>query len=114
MYLVIRPLGEVITQMPVGPDHPGMNAGPSFEVFYASGYLLPHTWQAWVLIHERMQEARGFLDRLLSKGGVPDGLVDIVPAFDRLANKLASQMPRLPDREVKPPLGWIAAAEPEL
>mgnify|MGYP006201032513 CR=1 FL=1 len=33
-----------------------MNAGPSFEVFFASGYLLPHTWQAWVLIHERIRE----------------------------------------------------------
>jgi hypothetical protein len=114
MIFVIRPLGETITMMPVGPDHPGMNAGPSFEVFYASGYLLPHTWQAWVLIHERISEAHGFLERIVSKGGVPDELRDLLPPLDRLARKLASQMPRIPDREVKPPLGWIAAAEPEV
>ena len=113
MIFVIRPLGDAITTMPVGPEHPGMNAGPSFEVFYASGYLLPHTWQAWVLIHERMQEARGFLERLCDNKEVPAGLTDILPVLNRLSDKLASQMPRLPDREVKPPLGWIAASEPE-
>src|SRR4051794_8206161 len=31
---VIRPLGDLITTLPVGSDHPGCNAGPSFELFY--------------------------------------------------------------------------------
>jgi hypothetical protein len=29
---VLRPLGELITTLPVGPEHPGRSAGPSFEL----------------------------------------------------------------------------------
>src|SRR5262245_38225987 len=31
---VLRPLGDLITTLPVGPEHPGRSAGPSFELFY--------------------------------------------------------------------------------
>ncbi len=36
------PLGEALTAMPFGDVRPGMNAGPTFELFYGSGYQLPH------------------------------------------------------------------------
>lgn len=108
MITVIRPIGQTVTKMPVGPEYPGMNAGPSFEVFFASGYLLPHTWQAWVLIHERLEEARGFLERLLEKKDAPQELAAVLPALTRLSQRLASKMPRLPERTVRPPLAWTA------
>lgn len=114
MITVIQPIGETITKMPVGPEYPGMTAGPSFEIFFASGYLLPHTWQAWVLIHERMEEARAFLERLVKERGAPKELEGVLPALTRLADRLASQMPRLPERTVKPPLTWIAPTEADV
>jgi Ferritin-like len=63
MFEVLRPLGSVITRLPVGPDYPGFTAGPSFELFYETGYFLPHREAAWVLIRERMREAADFATR---------------------------------------------------
>jgi hypothetical protein len=30
---VLKPLGEMITTLSVGPEHPGMTAGAIFELF---------------------------------------------------------------------------------
>lgn len=106
---VIKPVGQILTRMPVGPDHPGMNAGPSFELFHGSGYLLPHTWQAWVLLHERLLELRAFLDRVTAGSGAPIELAGVGLAIDRLAHKLATNMKHLAERELRPPLSWAEA-----
>ncbi|MDQ3957605.1 MAG: ferritin-like protein [Actinomycetota bacterium] len=110
---VIRPLGQKLTLLPVGPDSPGMTAGPAFELFHGSGYLLPHTWQAWVLLHERLAELGAFLERIAGDPGAPDGLDDVGAAVERLQEKLVSKMVRLRDRQVGPPLSWLSSsAEP--
>jgi hypothetical protein len=57
---VLRPLGELITTLPVGPEHPGRNAGPSFELFYEDDDLLPHRESAWALLEERVRDAATF------------------------------------------------------
>jgi hypothetical protein len=57
---VIRPLGDLITTLPVGPEHPGRTAGPSFELFYEDDDLLPHRESAWALIEERVRQASTF------------------------------------------------------
>jgi hypothetical protein len=57
---VLRPLGDLITTLPVGPEHPGRNAGPSFELFYEDDDLLPHRESAWALLEERLREATSF------------------------------------------------------
>jgi hypothetical protein len=49
---VLGPLGDLITTLPVGPEHPGRNAGPSFELFYEDDDLLPHRESAWALLKE--------------------------------------------------------------
>src|SRR6266567_2443746 len=54
---VIKPLGDLITTLPVGPDHPGRTAGPSFELFYENDYLMPHWEAAWALLAERLDQA---------------------------------------------------------
>jgi hypothetical protein len=60
MLRVLRPLGNLITALPVGPDHPGMTAGPSFELFYENDYLMPHREAAWALLEERLRDAASF------------------------------------------------------
>ncbi len=41
MFQVIKPLGSLITTLPAGEEFPGRTAGPSFELFYESDYLMP-------------------------------------------------------------------------
>jgi Ferritin-like len=52
---VIKPLGGLVTQLPIGPEYPGATAGPTFELFYGVDYLLPHRDAAWAVLEERMR-----------------------------------------------------------
>ena len=55
MRSVVKPLGGLVTRLPVGPEHPGAAAGPTFELFYSTDYLLPHRDAAWAVLEERMR-----------------------------------------------------------
>jgi CDGSH-type Zn-finger protein/truncated hemoglobin YjbI len=92
MFNVIKPLGQLVTTLPVGVDAPGRNAGPSFELFYESDYLLPHRDAAWALIEERIREAAAFADRVRSEGPpeLMTGLAPIGPALLSLGHTLAT------------------------
>jgi len=46
---VIGPLADILSTMPVGPEHPGCTAGATFELFYQPDYLLPHRKAAWLV-----------------------------------------------------------------
>jgi hypothetical protein len=52
---VVKPLGSLVTRLPVGPEHPGRTAGPTFELFYGPDLLLPHRDAAWAVMEERMR-----------------------------------------------------------
>jgi hypothetical protein len=52
---VVKPLGGLVTRLPIGPDYPGKTAGPTFELFYGVDYLLPHREAAWAVLEERMR-----------------------------------------------------------
>jgi nitrite reductase/ring-hydroxylating ferredoxin subunit len=106
MVRVLKPLGEMVTTLPVGPEYPGMTAGPSFEVFYRSGYLLPHTEAAWVLLHERLLELYGFLMATLTQPGTPQNLAGVGDALLGLSEKLASEMEGLGERRIRVPPSW--------
>jgi len=56
MWRVILPLGSMITRLPVGWEHPGRTAGPTFELFYGADYLLPHREAAWLVMEERLRD----------------------------------------------------------
>ena len=64
MVRVLRPLGGLITTLPVGPEHPGRTAGPSFELFYVNDYLVPHRDAAWLVLEERLRVAAAFCSAL--------------------------------------------------
>jgi hypothetical protein len=55
MRMVVKPLGGLVTRLPVGAEYPGQTAGPTFELFYGSDLLLPHRDAAWAVMEERMR-----------------------------------------------------------
>jgi len=54
---VIGPLADILSTMPVGPEHPGRTAGVTFELFYQPDYLLPHRKAAWLVGAELLTDA---------------------------------------------------------
>ena len=55
MRSVVKPLGGLVTRLPVGQEYPGRTAGPMFELFYGADFLLPHRQAAWAVMEERMR-----------------------------------------------------------
>ena len=113
MAKVLKPVGELVTTMPVGDEYPGMCAGPSFEVFYRSGYLLPHKNAAWTLLHERLLECYGFLMQSVTEYGAPAALTEAGDALLGSAHTLASMMDGLEDRSIRVPEAWGLGAAPD-
>jgi hypothetical protein len=66
MFQVIKPLGQLVTRLPVGPEYPGRTAGPGFELFYESDCVLPHQRAAWYVLEERMRDATAFCERIVA------------------------------------------------
>lgn len=64
-------------------------------MFYRGGYILPHTWQAWVVIAERIAELTAHLRGLAPQ--MP-GLAPVVAALERVTARLEDAMPRLRTR----------------
>jgi CDGSH-type Zn-finger protein/truncated hemoglobin YjbI len=95
MLRVVKPLGELITTMPAGPDYPGKTAGPSFELFYESDYLMPHREAAWILLAERLREAAEFCERIRADADTPvaEALAPVGPALAGMADSLATHIP---------------------
>ncbi|HEX4098916.1 MAG TPA: ferritin-like domain-containing protein [Pseudonocardiaceae bacterium] len=109
MLRVIKPLGELITTLPAGPDHPGQTAGPSFELFYENDYLMPHREAAWVLLEERLREAVEFCRRIAADAAAPvaQRLAPVGAALDQLADTLGAHLPDSGD-----PVGPESTGEP--
>ena len=84
-------LGDLITTLPVGPDHTDLNAGPSFELFYESDYVLPHREAAWALLEERVREAANFCSRIseFAQAPVADQLAPVGEVLTGVADSLA-------------------------
>jgi Ferritin-like len=95
MFRVLKPLGSLITTLPVGPGYPDRTAGPSFELFYESDYLLPHREAAWAVLEERAREAAG-LSRLVEEAA-PESLRGEIAsaggALEDVADSLAAHFP---------------------
>jgi hypothetical protein len=75
MFVAVKPIGQLLTTLPFGPSAPGRTAGPTFELFYIGGYLLPHRTAAWTLIAERLRQAAGLAKRLEGEGIVLKGVI---------------------------------------
>ncbi len=95
MLQVIKPLGDLITTLPVGPEYPGRTAGPSFELFYETDYLMPHRDSAWALLTERLDEAAWLCQELCTGrgAGLADQLEPILAATREIEATLAAHLP---------------------
>ncbi len=95
MFQVIKPLGELITTLPAGPDYPGQTAGPSFELFYESDYLMPHREAAWALLAERLDQAAWLCEEIQAGPGtgIAAQLAPVADALTTMAGTLAAHLP---------------------
>ncbi len=69
MTTVIRPLGEILTQLPAGTD-PGVRAGPSFS-FPRRLAFVPHREAAWSLFAQHLDGMAADAARLSTASGYP-------------------------------------------
>ena len=94
MFGAIKPLGNLVTTLPAGPDYPARTAGPSFELFYESDTVLPHREAAWILLAERLRQAAEFCE---PDGPcapeVADGLAAVRSSLNEIAGSLEAHLP---------------------
>jgi hypothetical protein len=64
MFAAIDPLGLLLAQLEVGPEHPGLTAGANFQLPYRSNFLLPHRRSAWIRFVERLDEIATFANTI--------------------------------------------------
>src|SRR5256714_1239884 len=94
MFQALKPLGDLVTTLPAGPDYPGRTAGPSFELFYESDYVLPHREAAWVLLVERIRQAADFCEPgAPCDPQVTEGLRQVRTNLAGIADALAVHLP---------------------
>ena len=95
MFQGIKPLGDLITRLPAGAEYPGRTAGPSFELFYESDYLMPHREAAWALLTERVHEAAWLSEEIRAGLGsqFAGDLAPVGAALAELAGTLAAHLP---------------------
>jgi Ferritin-like len=89
---VLRPLGNLITTLPVGPEHPGRNAGPSFELFYEDDSFLPHRESAWALLEERVRDASTFCAAITESA--PEDVATALATVERALTAVGDSLAR--------------------
>jgi hypothetical protein len=112
MFRGIKPLGDLITRLPAGAAYPGKTAGPSFELFYESDYLMPHRQAAWTLLAERVDEAAWLCEELQAGRGshIAAELAPVTAALAEIAGNLAGHGGAGRDR--REPRGTPARRQP--
>src|SRR5437588_312112 len=87
MVMVLKPLGRLLTTLPVGPHVANVTAGPSFQV-YRTGYLLPHRAAAWMLLQERLGELATYCVHVAAHPSLQQDLTRVEGTLQRLAAAL--------------------------
>ena len=91
MFNSIDPLGLLLAELDVGPEHPGATAGANFQLPYRANFLLPHRRSAWIRFVERLRELAAFAHDIGPFRGeqVVRGVAD---ALDSMATDLAAHI----------------------
>jgi len=87
MVTVIRPLGTLITAMPVGRHRPGLTAGPTFEM-YQMNYLLPKGQAAWIILRERLLELANSASEISRRPEAPKMILAVQRTLGLMAQSL--------------------------
>jgi hypothetical protein len=90
---VVRPIGTMLTRLPVGPEHPGKNAGFTFQMHYAMGNFVPWRESAWALLHERMAFLVERCEHAREHDRAPDVVHQAAEKVDALSTKLVTHVP---------------------
>lgn len=79
----------------MGPEQLGRTAGPSFELFYETDYLMPHREAAWALLAERLDEAAWLCSEICIGRGtrLASQLEPVMAAIREIAATLAAALP---------------------
>jgi hypothetical protein len=88
---VLRPVGNALTRLPAGPDHPGRTAGPVFEMYYQMGNFVPWRDAAWALLSERAAVLSRCADSA-TRDGVP-GMDTAAQTAATISAQLAEHVP---------------------
>jgi len=67
---VLRPLGSLLTTLPLGPAHPGELAGPAFYMVHPTQFVLPYRAAAWTVMVQRLGEMADASARLGREAGL--------------------------------------------
>lgn len=91
MTMAVRPLAELLTEMPAFPDDRESKAGASFN---PSGRIafLPHREAAWTVLEEELRGLAQRADTVSRMPGVPARLTYIARSFDLIARRFAAGM----------------------
>jgi hypothetical protein len=91
MFNSIDPLGLLLAELDVGPEHPGATAGANFQLPYRANFLLPHRRSAWIRFVERLRELAAFAHDI---GPFPGEQVvrGVAYALDSMATDLAAHI----------------------
>lgn len=84
MLAVIKPLGNLLTALPVGHHRPGLTTGPVFEM-YPMSYLLPRNTAAWTILNERLDELSFHSKELSARPKAAEALSEVAETLARLA-----------------------------
>jgi CDGSH-type Zn-finger protein/truncated hemoglobin YjbI len=113
MFQAIKPIGDLVTTLPAGPDYPGRTAGPSFELFYESDVILPHREAAWILITERLRQAAEYCEPgSPCTPTVAASLETVRSSLNEIAASLEAHMPARALSALAGPAPAPAPAEP--
>ena len=100
MNWVMRPLGSVLTTLPIGPSHPGRTAGPALEIARPAYFMLPHRESAWKIIGERLDVLTETCGALAQEPGLA-ALGDLAAKLRSMTGDIRTHL----DERVSPPSG---------
>jgi hypothetical protein len=89
MFKGVRPLGNYLTALPVGPSYQGKTAGPAFEIYRRHSYLIPHRRTAWIILSERLAELSEYCAWLKMLPQAPPGLAEIEQVLKKCGQVIA-------------------------
>jgi hypothetical protein len=92
MNWVMREVGPVLTALPVGPAHPGLTAGPAFDIARPAIFLLPHQDAAWKIIKDRLDALEGACASLGKQAGL-GALAPLASKLHSMSQEIGTHIP---------------------